>query len=126
MSDERGVTREGGPGLTFFSSTHLLCELDALVVPEASRSQSQPTFRPVHLPVKRQNTLDSLAQISDDGDTLPLPELVQLVGRLLQSARGSRRDVDFGAVLDVARGDLSALYSGIISSRSGMMTREQI
>jgi hypothetical protein len=101
-------------------------------ISSASLTQSsylKPAASRVSLPHPRipsYATLDSLAQVSDDGDTFPLPELVQLVGRLLQSARGSRRDVDFGAVLDVARGDLSALHSGIISSRSGMMTREQI
>jgi hypothetical protein len=73
----------------------------------------------------QKSTLDSLAQVSDDGDTLALPEFVQLVGRLLQCARGSGRDVDLGAVLDVARGDLSALDSGIISSRSDIMRRGQ-
>lgn len=92
-------------------------------------SYLKPAAPRVSLPLARipsYVTLDSLAQVSDDGNTLSLPELVQFVGRLLQSARGSRRDVNLGAVLDVARGNLSALHSGIISSRSDIVRTGQV
>jgi hypothetical protein len=78
MSDERGVTREGGLCLTFFSSTHLLCELDALVVPRASRSHSQLTAHTHTVLLHKRTCSTHLLRSATIGIHSPFPSLFSL------------------------------------------------
>jgi hypothetical protein len=78
MSEEIYATRKGGLRFTFFSSTHLFCELDALIVPEASRSHSQLTAYTYTVLLHKRTRSTHLLRSATIGIHSPFPSLFSL------------------------------------------------